>query len=62
MASVGNVKSVGKECYPWLIDSDAASHMTKENHVLTNFQEFEEPENVDPGDVRVVNALGSGRV
>ena len=62
MASVGNVKSADKECYPWLIDSGASSHMTKEKHVLTNFQEFEEPENVALGDGRVVKALGSGRV
>ena len=46
MASVGNLKSADKECYPWLIDSGASSYMTKEKHVLTNFQEFEEPENV----------------
>ena len=62
MASVGNVKSADKECYPWLIDSGASSHMTKEKHVLTNFQEFEEPENVALGDGRVVKALGPGRV
>ena len=62
MASVGNVKSADKECYPWLIDSGVSSHMTKEKHVLTNFQEFEEPENVALGDGRVVKALGSGRV
>ena len=60
VASVGNVKSADKECYSWLIDSGASSHMTKEKHVLTNFQEFEEPENVGLG--RVVKALGSGRV
>jgi len=36
--------------------------MTKENHVLTNFQEFEEPENVALGDGRVVKAMGSGRL
>ena len=36
--------------------------MTKEKHVLTNFQEFEEPENVALGDGHVVKALGSGRV
>ena len=62
MASVGNVKPADKECNPWLIDSGASSHMTKEKHVLTNFQEFEEPENVALGDGRVVKALGSGRV
>ena len=42
--------------------SVASSHMTKEKHVLTNFQEFEEPENVALGDGRVVEALGSGRI
>ena len=61
-AFVGNLKSADKECYPWLIDSGASSHMTKEKHVLTNFQEFEEPENVALGDGGVVKALGSGRV
>ena len=62
MASFGNVKSADKECYPWVIDSGASSHMTKGKHFLTNFQEFEEPENVALGDGRVVKALGSGRV
>ena len=62
MASVGNLKSADKECYPWLIASGASSHMTKEKDVLTNFQEFEEPENIALGDGRVVKALGSGRV
>ena len=62
MAFAGNVKSADKECYPWLIDSGASSHMTKEKHVLINFQEFEDPENVALGDGRVVKALGSGRV
>ena len=61
MASVGNIESADRE-YPWLIDSGASSHMTKEKHVLTNFQEFEEPENVALGDGRVVKALGYGRV
>ena len=61
MASVGNIESADRE-YPWLIDSGASSHMTKEKHVLTNFQEFEEPENVALGDGRVVKALGHGRV
>ena len=62
MASVGNVKSADKKCYPWVINSGASSHMTKEKHFLTNFQEFEEPENGSLGDGRVVKALGSGRV
>ena len=62
MMSVGNVKSVDMECYPWVIDSGASSHMTKEKHVLTNYQEFAEPENVALGDGRVVKALGSGSV
>ena len=62
MASVGNVKPADKECYTWLIDLGASSHMTKEKHVLTNFQEYEKPENVTLGDGRVVKALGSGRV
>lgn len=62
MASVGSVKSADEECYPWLIDSGASSHMAKEKHVLMNFQEFDEPENVALGDGRVVKALGSGSV
>ena len=62
MASVGSVKFADKECYPWLIDSGASSHMTKEKHVLTNFQDFDEPENVALGDGRVVKAMGSGCV
>ena len=62
MGSVGNVKSAGKECCPWVIDSGALSHMAKEKHVLTNFQEFEELENVALADGRVVEALGPGHV
>ena len=62
MASVGSVKFADKECYPWMIDSGASSHITKEKHVLTNFQEFDEPENVALGDGRVVKAMGSGCV
>ena len=60
--SVGNVKSVDKECYPWVIGSGASSHLTKEKHVLTKHKEFAEPENVGLGDGRVVKALGSGSV
>ena len=62
MMSAGNVKSVDMECYPWVINSGALSHMMKEKHVLTNYQEFAEPENVALGDGRVVKALGSGSV
>lgn len=62
MASFGSVKSVDKECYPWLINSGASSHTTKEKHVLMNFQEFNGPENFALGDNRVVKALGSGSV
>ena len=36
--------------------------MTNEKHVLTNFLEFDEPENVALGDGRVVKALESGSV
>ena len=61
MAPVGNVESADRE-YPWLIDSGASSHMTKERPVLTNFQEFEEPANVALGDGSVLKALGYGRV
>ena len=62
VACVGNLKCADKEYYLWVIDLGASSHMTKEKHVLTNFQEFEEPENVALGEGRVVKALGSGRV
>ena len=53
------MKSADKECYPypWVIDSGASSHMTKEKHVLMNFREFGEPENG-----RFVKGLGSGSV
>ena len=61
MAPVGNVESADRE-YPWLIDSGVSSHMTKERHILMNFQEFEEPENVAQGDGSVVKALGHGHV
>ncbi|XP_022794843.1 uncharacterized protein LOC111333514 [Stylophora pistillata] len=62
MASVESVESTDKNCCPWVIDSGASSHMTTEKHVLVNFQEFAEPENVALGDGCVVKALGSGNV
>ena len=62
MATVEGVESTNKNRCPWIIDSGASSHMTTEKHVLVNFQEFAEPENVALGDGRVVKALGSGRV
>ena len=62
MASVEGVESTNKNRCPWIIDSGASSHMTTEKHVLVNFQDFAEPENVALGDGRVVKALGSGRV
>jgi len=62
MASAGDVNFADKECYSWLIDSGASSHITKEKHVLMGFQEFSEPENVALGGGRVVKALGSGCV
>ena len=61
-ASVESVESAEKKCCPWVIDSGASSHMTKEKHVMVNFQEFDKPENVALGDGRVVKALGSGSV
>ena len=36
--------------------------MTKETHLLMNFQEFEEPENIALGDCHVGKALGSERI
>ena len=62
MASVESLESAEKKCSPWVIDSGASSHMTKEKHVMVNFQEFDKPENVALGDGRVVKALGSGSV
>ena len=62
MVSVESVESTNKNCCPWFIDSGASSHMTTKKHVLVNFQEFAEPENVALGDGRVVKALGSGSV
>ena len=62
MASVEGVESTNKNRCPWIIDSGASSHMTTEKHVLVNFQDFAEPENVALGDGRVVKALGSGSV
>ena len=62
MVSVESVESTNKNCCPWVIDSGASSHMTTKKHVLVNFQEFAEPENVALGDGRVVKALGSGSV
>ena len=57
MMSAGNVKSVDKECYPWVIDSGASSHMTKEKHVLTNYQEFFEPEKCCAGRRSCCNSI-----
>ena len=62
VASVESVESAEKKCSPWVIESGASSHMTKEKHVMVNFQEFDKPENVALGDGRVVKALGSGSV
>ena len=62
VASLESVESAEKKCSPWVIDSGASSHMTKEKHVMVNFQEFDKPENVALGDGRVVKALGSGSV
>ncbi|XP_066027264.1 uncharacterized protein [Pocillopora verrucosa] len=62
MASVESMESTNKIRCPWIIDTGASSHMTTEKHVLVNFQEFAAPENVAPGDGRVVKTLGSGNV
>ena len=61
-ASVDSVEYTEKKCCPWAIDSCASSHMTKEKHVMVNFQEFDKPENVALGDGHVLKALGSGSV
>ena len=49
MLSLENVKLADKGCY---------SHPSRK-HILMNFQEFDEPENVALGDSCVVKALGS---
>lgn len=61
MVSVESVESTNKNFCPWVIDR-GASHITKEKHVLGNFQEFSVPENVALGDGRVVKELESGGV
>ena len=45
-----------------LIDSGASGHITKEESVFVNYEQFDHPENVALGDGRVVQALGSGDV
>ena len=62
MASVESMESTNKIRCPWIIDTGASSPMTTEKHVLVHFQEFAAPENVAPGDGRVVKTLGSGNV
>ena len=46
----------------WLVDSGASRHMTREKQLLTNYREFEKPEQVGLGDGRTVEAVGVGNV
>ena len=57
-ASVGGVKTDGKECQ-WLIDSGASSHMTKKRDVLKNFNSLM---SLKMSRWETVKALGSGNV
>ena len=62
MAFVESVESAERKSCPWVIESGASNNMTKEKHVLVNFQELDKPENVELGNGGVVKALGSGSV
>ena len=43
-----------------IIDSGASSHMTSQKEYLSQYRQFETPENVGLGDGRVVDAVGTG--
>lgn len=45
----------------WLVDSGASSHMTREV-LLTNYREFNVPQEISLGDGRSVDAIGAGNV
>ena len=53
--------SVMKEDY-WIIDSGASQNMTSNRDLLTNYQEFSEPEPVVLEDGRSVDTLGAGEI
>ena len=46
----------------WLVDSGASSHMTWNQKLLTDYEEFETPEKVRLGDGRTVDAVGIGNI
>lgn len=46
----------------WLVNSGASSQMTLEKELLTDYKEFDQPENVRLGDGRTVDAIGVGNV
>ena len=46
----------------WFVDSGASSHMTWNQKLLTDHEEFEIPEKVRLGDGRIVDAVGIGNV
>ena len=46
----------------WLVDSGASSHMTSNRKLLTDYEEFEQPEKVRLGDGRTVDAVGFGNI
>lgn len=46
----------------WIIDSGASRHMTCQLNSLREYQVFENPEPVQLGDGRTVNALGTGKI
>ena len=46
----------------WLVDSGASSHMTWNQKLLMDYEEFEIPEEVRLGDGRTVDAVGVGNI
>ena len=46
----------------WLIDSGASKHMTCDQEILQEYQQFSKAQSVKLGDGRVVDALGIGNV
>ena len=47
---------------PWIIDSGASRHMTMNQTLFSEYQEFTTPEKVSVGDGRLLDAIGSGKV
>ena len=59
VASVGLKAEANDE---WIIDSGASRHMTFQHDTLREYRVLENPEPVQLGDGRTVNALGTGKV